>query len=176
MAEEVKKLEKKEAKGKENFRYIVRIVNKDLDGNISIYRALMGLKGVGHRFSHIVSQVFENETGISSSTSLGDMPEEMDKKLEEIVLNPEKHGVPQWVFNRRKDFDSGKTVHLLMNDLDFSYRQDFQRLMQIKSYRGLRHSWGLPTRGQKTKSSFRKRGAVVGVMKKELKPAAAAKK
>jgi len=48
--------------------------------------------------------------------------------------------------------------------------QDIQRLRSINSYRGLRHSLGLPARGQRTRSNARtKRGkrATIGAMKKE---------
>jgi len=62
-----------------------------------------------------------------------------------------------------------------MNDLDFSVRTDIQRLADIKSYRGLRLSWGLTVRGQRTKSTHRGKGTVVGVMKKDAGPGKGAK-
>ncbi len=40
-------------------------------------------------------------------------------------------------------------------------------MRKIKSYKGVRHSSGLPVRGQKTKSNFRKnKGKVASVKKK----------
>ena len=53
-----------------------------------------------------------------------------------------------------------------MNDLAFCLRNDLSRLAEIKSYKGLRHMWGLTVRGQKTKSRHRRKGGVVGVAKK----------
>jgi len=50
-------------------------------------------------------------------------------------------------------------------------RQNIRRLMDIKSYRGLRHKLGLPVRGQSTKRNARtKKGRrkTVGGMKKKL--------
>jgi small subunit ribosomal protein S13 len=39
-------------------------------------------------------------------------------------------------------------------------RQDIQRLIEISSYRGIRHRRGLPLRGQRTRTNARtKRGA-----------------
>ena len=58
-----------------------------------------------------------------------------------------------------------------MGDLEFTTRKDIQRLSEIKSYRGLRHGWGLTVRGQRTRSTHRGKGPVVGVMKKEVKKA-----
>ncbi len=48
--------------------------------------------------------------------------------------------------------------------------QNVKRLIDIKSYRGFRHRKGLPVRGQKTKSNFRKsKGKGFGVVKSKLK-------
>lgn len=156
------------------FRYIVRIVNKDLSGQYSIERALTGIKGIGYRMARIIAAAFEKQTGILPQTRLGDIPEDKDKELEEIILHPDKHNIPAWSLNRRKDFETGTDSHLVMSELDFSLRKDLQRLNEIKSYRGLRHSWGLPVRGQKTKSTHRGKGGVVGVLKKDVAKAAAA--
>lgn len=160
----------------EEIRYIVRIAGKDLDGNLPIFMALTGIKGIGMRMSRILSYVFEKENGIKFDSKIGNLTEEQDKKLEEIVLHPEKYGIPKWAFNRRKEFETGIDRHAIMNDLDFALRKDLQRLNEIKSYRGLRHSWGLTVRGQKTRSTHRGKGGVVGVMKKDIAQATAAAK
>jgi small subunit ribosomal protein S13 len=44
---------------------------------------------------------------------------------------------------------------------------DIKNLRKMKCYRGVRHSLGLPVRGQKTRSNFRK-GKTVGVRKKGI--------
>ena len=46
-------------------------------------------------------------------------------------------------------------------------------MKKIKSYKGMRHAYGLPVRGQRTRGNFRK-GVTVGVMKKAAKIAQAA--
>lgn len=161
---------------KESARLIVRILGKDLNGTLPIYRSLMDIKGVSHRMARAIASVFEREQGISFDSLLGELPEEMDKKLEEIISKPEMHGIPRWMLNRRSDVGTGEDLHLSMNDLDFSLRKDLERMKKIKSYKGVRHSSGLPVRGQRTRSSFRQRGATVGVVKKEAKAAGAAKK
>jgi len=159
-----------------DMRFIVRVANKDLDGRLPIERALTGLKGIGHRMGKIISLIFEEQTGIPFNKRIGEIPEEKDKELEEIVLHPEKFGIPEWDLNRRKDYYSGENMHKIMGELDFALREDFQRLGKIKSYRGLRHSWGLTVRGQRTRSSFRGKGPVVGVTKKDIAAKAAAAK
>ncbi len=107
---------------------------------------------------------------------VGLMTNEEVKLIEDIIFNPAKHKIPNWVFNRQKDYEEGSNKHLTMNDLAFSLRNDLTRMAEIKSYKGLRHMWGLPVRGQKTKSKHRGKGSVVGVVKKDTaKPAAAPK-
>ncbi len=150
-------------------RYIVRIINKDVEGSINIQRALTQIKGIGLRMSRIIAEKFALETGLSPTAPIGMLTEAQDKILEEIVLNPKKHGLPEWLLNRRNDWETGTTSHLVLNELDFSKRKDLQRLNEIKSYRGLRLSWGLTVRGQRTRSTHRGKGPVVGVSKKDAK-------
>ncbi|PIN98686.1 MAG: 30S ribosomal protein S13 [Candidatus Diapherotrites archaeon CG10_big_fil_rev_8_21_14_0_10_31_34] len=150
-------------------RLIVRIANKDLNGKSKIPKALMEIKGVSHRIAKIIAKMFEKETGIKWDSKMGELPEDKDKKLEEIVLNPEKFKVPLWNLNRQKEYDTGEDKHLIMADLDFDERNIHQRMSKIKSYRGLRRGWGLTVRGQKTKSTHRGKGPAVGVQKKDAK-------
>jgi small subunit ribosomal protein S13 len=49
--------------------------------------------------------------------------------------------------------------HIVEGELRKQVRQDIQRLIEINSYRGIRHRRGLPARGQRTKTNARtKRG------------------
>lgn len=148
---------------------IVRIVGKDLDGSQPVYKALTGIKGINHRMGRIIAYAFEKESKIPFDERLGNVDEKFYKILEEIILSPEKFGIPIWVYNRQKDFESGKSEFKVMAELDLAKRRDLMRLQKIKSYRGIRHALNLPVRGQRTRSSFRKKGATVGVLKKEAK-------
>jgi ribosomal protein S13 len=149
--------------------YIVRVVGKDLDGTKTISEGLREIKGVGKRFGEIIAKKFCKEMSISENSKLGEIEKESVKKLEDMLINPEKYGMPKWTLNRQKDYESGEDKHLTMNDLDFQLRNDRQRLADIKSYRGLRLMWGLTVRGQKTKGAHRGKGKTVGVSKKENK-------
>ncbi|MFA4907606.1 MAG: 30S ribosomal protein S13 [archaeon] len=150
-------------------RLIVRVINRDLNGRHSLPRALLGVRGMGQRMALMVSKEFEKKTGISASEKLGKIPEANDKDLEEIIMNPQANGIPFWALNRQRDIETGETHHLLESDLQFSLRNDLQRMGKTKSYRGLRHAWGLTVRGQRTKSTHRGKGTVVGVMKKDAR-------
>ena len=156
-------------------RYIVRIANRDLDGNLPIYRALSAIKGISYRLGVMIAVEFEKQSGIPFDAKLGTMGEEKDSELEKIIQSPAQHGIPEWALNRRKNFETGKSWHTVGAELDLELRKDLQRLSMIKSYRGLRHVWGLPVRGQRTKSTHRGKGPVVGVTKKDAKAAIAQK-
>ncbi|MFA6065432.1 MAG: 30S ribosomal protein S13 [archaeon] len=158
------------------FNYIVRVIGKDLDGTKSVESGLQGIKGIGQRVGGIMANEFRKEAKVSKNKRLGELTPEEIKKLEEVILAPEKHKLPTWTLNRQKDVETGVNKHLTMNDLAFSLRNDLTRLAEIKSYVGLRHMWGLPVRGQKTKSKHRGKGGTVSVTKKDVgKPAAPAK-
>ena len=61
---------------------------------------------------------------------------------------------------------------MLSGDLDYTKDMDIKRMKMIKVYKGMRYAFGLPVRGQRTKSNFRKnKGKVQGVKRR-----AAAKK
>ncbi len=154
------------AEKQKDIDYIVRIANKDLNGEKPVYMALTEIKGIGIRLGQIIARKLEKETGFKANEKIGKTKEKERKVLEDILENPEKHNIPNFYLNRRKDIETGKDLHLIMGDLDFSIRQDKQREGKTKSYRGLRHTWKLPVRGQKTKSTHRKGGAV-GVIKKK---------
>jgi len=68
-----------------------------------------------------------------------------------------------------RDLETGEDLHLVGPDLKFTREQDVKMMIKIKSYRGVRHMFGLPVRGQRTKSSFRK-GRTVGVVRKKIQP------
>ncbi|PIN86460.1 30S ribosomal protein S13 [Candidatus Woesearchaeota archaeon CG10_big_fil_rev_8_21_14_0_10_44_13] len=143
-----------------DFRHIVRIANTDLEGNKPIGHALMKIKGIGFMFANAIC----NSTGIDRNKRTGNLTEADIKKIDEIIRNPERYNLPVWLFNRRNDYDSGESKHLITSDIKFTVENDVKRLRMIKSYRGIRHSLGLPVRGQKTRSNFRKnKGNVLGV-------------
>jgi len=153
----------------DEINYIVRLIGKDLDGTKNISEGLRGLKGISHRVGEIIAKKFCKNESVAQSTRLGELTNEQVKKLEEIIAAPQANGVPIWALNRQKDYDTGEDKHLTMNDLDFQLRNDFGRLAEIKSYRGLRHMWGLTVRGQKTRGTHRGKSGAVGVSKKDNK-------
>ena len=155
-----KKLEKPKVEEKE-LRIIVRVMGADLDGEKPIIQALHGIKGI----SYSMSKAIVNASGFDGNIKLGSLGEQDIQKIEQIIKNPENHGIPSWMLNRRKDRETGKDMHYSGSDLIVSRKFDIQRMIDLKTYKGIRHMLGLPVRGQRTRSSFRK-GRVVGVVRK----------
>jgi small subunit ribosomal protein S13 len=157
------KIEKPKFKKEEREERLVRILSKDIEGKMKIYPALTKINGVSWGMSNAVCHVL----GIDKNRKIGSLTDEEIKKLSDFLKNPQ---VPHFLVNRRFDFETGVDKHLTGTDLDLKTDFDVKRLKGIKSYRGLRHQLGLPSRGQRTKGHFRKNKLKsVGIKKKNKK-------
>ncbi|MEM3074374.1 MAG: 30S ribosomal protein S13 [Candidatus Pacearchaeota archaeon] len=147
---------------KQKIASLVRIYSTDISGDKNFYVGMTKIKGISFQLSNAISHVLK----IDKNKKLKDLTKEEILKIEKEIKNP---NVPYFLFNRVKDIESGLNKHLLTTELDLQRDFDIKRLKKIRSYRGLRHAKGLPVRGQRTKSHFRKRGKnrVIGVQKKK---------
>jgi len=146
------------------FRHIVRIADTDLKGEKTILYAMKKIKGVDVMYANMALSV----AGVDKTRKTGELMDSEIKKIEDALKNPDKYNVPNWLINRRKDYETGDDKHLLGADLDFEKDSDLKRMKKNKSYKGLRHQWGLTVRGQRTKSNFRKnKGKGLGVKRKK---------
>lgn len=162
MSEKEAKQETKQ-ETKQDIKHIVRIANTDLVGQKAVHIALLKIKGIGIMFSMMVCRL----ANVNPMKKAGLLTETEIKKLNDIIINNDKYKIPDWMKNRKKEFETGKTSHLILGNLDFAVEQDMRRMKKIKSYKGLRHAVGLTVRGQRTKSNFRRnKGKVVGVKRK----------
>jgi len=155
----------KPQENKDDFNHIVRIANADLNGDKKLINALTKIKGVSFMFSNLVCSL----TKMDKLTKVGYLKEDQIKKIEEVLKEPLKFKVPLWMLNRRKDPETGQDKHLFGGDLAYNKDNDIKLMKKIRCYRGIRHTEGLPVRGQRTKSNFRKnKGKVsLGVKKRE---------
>ncbi len=135
---------------------LVRIMSTDIPGSKKIYAGLTRIKGVSWSFANALCKKLR----IDKNKKTEELTKEEIKKIEEFIKNPE---LPAFLLNRRKDLETGKDKHLSVSDLDLVKSFDIKRLKKIRSYRGKRHSVGLPVRGQRTKAHFRSKGKAVGV-------------
>ncbi|HEY6950247.1 MAG TPA: 30S ribosomal protein S13 [Nitrososphaeraceae archaeon] len=151
------------------YKHILRIAGKDIEGSKKIIIALSQIKGLGYN----VSQVILQSLNINSSMRIGFLTEKEVSDIEAAIKNPSLIGIPNWYLNRRKDSDTGSDKHLLTSDLDFTISNDIEREKTVYSWRGYRHMFGLRVRGQCTRTTGRKGGAV-GVKKVVMRSSAGA--
>ena len=123
---------------------MARIAGVDLPRDKRVDVGLTYIFGIGWtRSRKILSQ-----TGIDSATRVKDLTEEEVGRLNAYISNEYK----------------------VEGDLRREISQNIKRLMDIGSYRGLRHRRGLPVRGQRTRTNARTRKGprkTVGARKKE---------
>ena len=96
-------------------------------------RVEIGLTYV-HGIGKSTSQDILKEIGVDPDTYVKDLTEDEELKLRQAVESRQVEG-----------------------DLRRERSQNVKRLMEIGSYRGLRHRRGLPVRGQRTKTNARGR-------------------
>ncbi|MBS3874042.1 MAG: 30S ribosomal protein S13 [Firmicutes bacterium] len=110
---------------------MARIAGVDLPREKRVEIALTYIYGIGRsRSSDILAK-----TGVSPDTRVRDLTEEEVARLRETI-------------------DKGFPVE---GDLRREVTASIKRLIEIGSYRGLRHRRGLPVRGQRTKTNARTR-------------------
>lgn len=134
------------------FRHLTRIADTDLEGERPLAGGLRKIKGVNFNLANVICKL----AGLNPTTRVGDLDDDQVKKLDSIIRNPSDNKIPTWMMNRRKDYEDGEDRHIILGDIKFIQGNDIKRLRMIKSYKGARHGKGLPVRGQKTKSNFRK--------------------
>ena len=110
---------------------MARIAGVDLPNNKRVEIGLTYIYGIGLTTSKKILA----DTGIDPDVRVKDLTEEDISKLREYIDQ-----------NLEVEGDRRRTVAL-----------DIKRLIEIGSYRGLRHRKGLPVRGQRSKTNARTR-------------------
>jgi len=153
----------------QEYRHIVRIAGKDVPGAKKMIIGVSQVRGIGYNFAKAILDVLK----IDQNSNIGFLTESQVEEIEKVMKNPPSINVPPWFLNRRKDIDSGENLHLITSDIEFNVRNDIEREKNTNSWRGFRHTYGLKVRGQRTRTTGRKGGAV-GVRKggKVLPPGA----
>ena len=146
------------------FQHIIRFAGTDVEGTQPVTYALTSVKGVGIKLANAIIE----RSGISPETRMGFLSSADVEKIEDILKNPVKYGIPAWLLNRRKDVETGKDLHLLGSDLVLQTKNDIDQMKKIRSWKGFRHSYGLKVRGQRTRTTGRK-GKAIGVKKKQVR-------
>lgn len=152
----------------ETLRYIVRMGGTDIDGRKPIRSALPKVRGIGMSFSNAIIKAMN----LDGQKKLGKFTEEEVASIEQAIKKPEALGIPAFMFNRRRDFETGTDMHATSADLEVAFKRDVEFLKKIKSYRGIRHFYGIKLRGQRTGSRgagmHGRSGKTIGVLRTKL--------
>ena len=108
-----------------------RIAGVDIPRNKQIWVSLQYIYGIGPA----TSQRILAETGINASTKADALTEDEVNRLREVI-----------------DRD-----YIVEGDLRKEVNLNIKRLVEIGSYRGLRHRYSLPVHGQRTRTNARAR-------------------
>lgn len=123
---------------------MARISGVDIPRDKRVEAALTYIYGIGLTTSKDILA----KAGVNPDTRVRDLTEDEITRLREVI-------------------DKGYRVE---GDLQRQVAADIKRLIEIGSYRGLRHRRGLPVRGQRTKTNARTRKGTkktVGVRRKK---------
>ncbi|MBQ3089325.1 MAG: 30S ribosomal protein S13 [Oscillospiraceae bacterium] len=110
---------------------MARIAGIDLPKDKRIEIGLTYIYGIGRTSATKILA----ETGINPDTRVRDLTEDQEAALREVIGHQ----------------------YLVEGDLRRNVALDIKRLIEIGSYRGLRHKKGLPVRGQRSKTNARTR-------------------
>lgn len=123
---------------------MARIAGVDIPRDKRVEIALTYIYGIGISGSRKIIA----ETGVDPSTRVRDLTDTEITKLREVI----------------------EREHRVEGDLRRQISMNIRRLIEIGSYRGLRHRRGLPVRGQRTSTNARTRKGprrTVGVRRKK---------
>ena len=123
---------------------MARIAGIDLPRNKRVVVALTYITGIGKTTS---KTILEN-AGIDQNTRTDVLTEDQIGRIRKVI----------------------DTTYKVEGDIKREVSQNIKRLMDLGTYRGLRHRKGLPARGQRTRTNSRTRkgprkGAIVGKKK-----------
>ena len=110
---------------------MARIAGVDLPREKRVEIGLTYIYGIGRKTSLAILE----KAGINPDTRVKDLTEDDAGKIRHII----------------------DEEYLVEGDLRREVSMNIKRLMEIGSYRGIRHRRGLPVRGQKTKTNARTR-------------------
>ena len=122
---------------------MLRLVGIDLPENKRIEVALTYVYGIGPKISRIILEKAKIDVNTRAKALKAEDVAKLQKVLEEFKVD---------------------------GDLRKEIRENIQRLKRIGSYRGSRHSVGLPVHGQRTRTNartLRGKRKTIGAMKKE---------
>ena len=150
-----------EAELGEDFSYILRLADSDIDGLRPIAQGLTSIPGVGKRSAGQICRM----AGIDGSKLGGHLSDEEQNGIR-TTIDEYALIVPWWLVKRERALQSNEDAHIIGTEVKLTRKDDVARLAAIKTYRGMRHRSGHKVRGQRLRSNGRS-GSTLGVQRKK---------
>lgn len=156
--------ENEKDQNKKEMRHLVRVASSEIKGELPTKIALTKIKGVGDVMSDAVIKVLK----LDPNHTFGLLDDAEFERIEKCLNAPMEFGIPVHLMNARKNTITGIDQHLVGPELIIHKKNVLDVMKKTKSYKGMRHAYGLKVRGQRTKSTGRK-GKSMGVSRKKIK-------
>ena len=145
----------------DDFSYIIRMADSDVDGLKPVELGLTEIAGVGRRTARQICQI----ANIEPKKLAGHLTDKEQDNLR-TAIDEYATEVPWWMVNRQRDLHTNEDAHLFSQEVKLTEKDDISRLAAIKTYRGIRHRSGHKVRGQRLRSNGRS-GLTLGVERKK---------
>jgi small subunit ribosomal protein S13 len=132
---------------------LVRIMGTGVNAELPLLFGLSKIKGISVMFANALC----HSLAMDKHMKISELSEKDIETIEACLTNPVKPAdIPAWLFNQRKELETGLDHHLITKDIDFNQLQMMRRIGKLKTYKGQRLKLRLTVRGQRTKSNFRR--------------------
>ncbi len=145
----------------DDFSYILRMADSDIDGLRPIAIGITSIKGIGMRTSQQICRL----AGIDGNTLGGHLSDDEQDRLRSSI-DDYATTVPWWLVNRQRDVGTNEDAHIVATEVKMTREDDIARIAGVKAYRGMRHRSGHKVRGQRLRANGRK-GSSLGVERKK---------
>jgi small subunit ribosomal protein S18e len=88
----------------EDFQYVLRVLNTNVDGRQKVMYAMCSIKGIGRRLSNLICK----KADIDLNKRAGELTNDEVDRIITIVQNPRQFKIPDWFLNRQHDKKDGK--------------------------------------------------------------------
>ena len=64
--------------------------------------------------------------------SAGELTPDEIESIKTIIQTPQQFNIPEWFLNRNKDMRTGRTLHLVSNQIAQKLREDIERMKKVR--------------------------------------------
>ena len=108
----------------DDFSYIIRIADTDVDGLRKISVGLCSIKGIGMRTAEMICRL----SGVDGSKLGGHLSDEEQDKLRDSIGTYATE-MPWWLMNRQRDLETNEDAHIVALEVKMTRDDDVARMI-----------------------------------------------